>query len=129
MRDLSELITDIHLAETNSSGGYFSWTSKGIGNRVQRRIDWAFGNDVWMLHNSHVKRQAELQEVQHQLIQDPDDISLTGAGTMICHLYDTRGKKLLEHPEEIEEEIWKFYRSLLGSKATALPMVDLPAVR
>jgi hypothetical protein len=47
----------------------------------------------------------------------------------ICHLYDTRGKKLLEHPEEIEEEIWKFYRSLLGSKATALPMLDLPAVR
>lgn len=28
------------------------------------------------------QRQAELQEVQHQLIQDPDDISLTGAGTM-----------------------------------------------
>jgi endonuclease/exonuclease/phosphatase family metal-dependent hydrolase len=55
MRDLSELITDIHLAEINSSGGYFSWTSKGIGNRVQSRIDWAFGNDVWMLHNSHVK--------------------------------------------------------------------------
>lgn len=47
--DFNDCIVAADLIHLQTIGHYFSRNNKGIGNsRIQRRIDWGFGNDCWI---------------------------------------------------------------------------------
>lgn len=49
LRDFNECIIAADLIQLQSTGHYFSWSNKGMGNsRIQSRIDWGLGNLCWI---------------------------------------------------------------------------------
>uniref|UniRef100_A0A803MJW7 Uncharacterized protein n=1 Tax=Chenopodium quinoa TaxID=63459 RepID=A0A803MJW7_CHEQI len=54
--DFDHFLTSTGLAELQSVGHYFSWTSKGLGNsRIMSRIDRALENACWMHEMENIK--------------------------------------------------------------------------
>ncbi|XP_057548584.1 uncharacterized protein LOC130827012 [Amaranthus tricolor] len=55
IKDMSQWVTDLNLAELKSTGPSFSWSSRGYADRrIHSRIDRAFGNVTWMLNKGHI---------------------------------------------------------------------------
>lgn len=47
--DYQDCIEGADLVQLKSTGHFYSWNSKGLGDaRVQSRIDWGWGNQLWV---------------------------------------------------------------------------------
>ncbi|KAK4729487.1 hypothetical protein R3W88_022475 [Solanum pinnatisectum] len=62
LKDFTECIHDLGLAELTWTENYYTWTNKQQGSdKIYSRIDRALGNDEWMLNWEHVRTEYDLQ--------------------------------------------------------------------
>ncbi|XP_075080184.1 uncharacterized protein LOC142165723 [Nicotiana tabacum] len=128
----------------NVKGECYTWTNKQqSSDRICSRLDRAFGNHDWMMQWGHVVMEYDLEKwslieesiMRHKLrvkwIQLGDSktkyfsvvVKERNQKKHIREITSLNGVKLIE-PKDIQDEIVKFYKSLMGSIFQRLPAIN-----
>ncbi|XP_021765919.1 uncharacterized protein LOC110730423 [Chenopodium quinoa] len=116
------------------SGGSVWQKLNSVKSSIKSLNSKQFGNISEMIDQANV----ELAGIQNLMAQNPDDLDLyvkesdaiknRQARNIIDSIFDSN-QVFLKDPDAIFHEIISFYKSLLGTKAPWLPVVDLVTIR